>query len=103
MKNIIKSIGYNDITIAGNGKITIDLLNSGRYDILFLDLVMPVVDGWEVIDFIKRSSTDQFDDMKIIITTGTNTPDCIERCRKVGIKWFVKKPFNINTIKKMLL
>ena len=59
IQTMIQNLGYNNITLASNGEETINLLNisytnKDPYIIILLDLRMPVIDGYEVIEYIKK-------------------------------------------------
>jgi DNA-binding response OmpR family regulator len=52
---------------AGNGADAVKALKAHEYTIVFLDLLMPRVDGWGVIDFLRRAKTKP---PRIVIITG---------------------------------
>lgn len=66
---ILKIDGYDTMT-AGDGEKAIELLHSYRPDILMLDLYLPKLSGYAVIEHIKLSGI--YNDMKTIIVTANN-------------------------------
>ncbi len=54
-------------TIAENGQVALDLLHKGKYDLLLLDIIMPVMNGFAVLEQIKKEG-----DIKIPVIMTTN-------------------------------
>ncbi len=93
----LKRIGH-DVTIADGGQAALNALAESEFDAVIVDLKMPEVDGWAVIDHIakKKISTD------IIISTGHGGfDDAILAIRK-GAYDFLRKPYKIVEIDTVL-
>jgi len=70
------------------------LLQERRYDLVITDLKMPLMDGLDLIDIIKK-----FDDhLPIIIITGYGTRETAEEALEKGVFDFITKPFRKKTI-----
>jgi CheY-like chemotaxis protein len=74
---------------AGDGAVAIQLARQNRFDIVFLDCQMPVVDGFATLDEFKRAHPD----MKVVMMTGTRDIRIEDRARAGGAKDFLYKPF----------
>jgi len=44
----LEHVGFS-VTLAHNGQEALDLIQKGKFDLIVLDLIMPVMDGWEVL------------------------------------------------------
>jgi len=86
------------ITQAVNGKDAIEKYNEGLADIMFLDLTMPVMDGYQVLEILQKQGLDTF----IIVVTADIQPEAEERVRKLGAMGFVKKPVDMDKVKSIL-
>ena len=86
---------YYEVMTALDGSIGYEQYQKHKPDLVIIDLVMPVMDGYELIDKIKESG----DDPEIIILTGA--PDEIKKkLTYYKIKAVVTKPFKNNDFLK---
>lgn len=77
-----------DVVFATNGKEALDKLRGHEAELMFLDLNMPEMDGYEVLEHILR------EDLPVltIVVSGDIQPEARERVRKLGAIDFIKKP-----------
>jgi signal transduction histidine kinase/CheY-like chemotaxis protein len=73
-------------------------LSTIKFDLLFVDLYMPEMNGYQIIDWIKNNSESQNKDTKIIICSGADTDSIVDLDNHIVLK----KPFKKATIKKAL-
>ena len=81
-----------DVTTAENGAIALELLKQTRYDILLLDIDMPVLTGFEVLDILRADPA--FATLPIIVITGREDTVSIDKAFAAGATSFVVKPVN---------
>mgnify|MGYP002151030050 CR=1 FL=1 len=79
-----------DVKIAEGGQEAIDIIDSYTPDIILLDLMMPEVNGWDVIEHV-RARYDK-NEMIIIITSLLSNKDNIDECYEMGVNDYVAKP-----------
>lgn len=96
--------GHN-IVIANNGKEATDLISSGeRFDLVFMDIHMPVMDGYEATTVIRKQEEHTGQHIPIIAMTAAAMRGDQERCLEVGMDGYIAKPITteqlIETIKK---
>ena len=102
----------NELVWFADGQETIDYLftsdghaklHPGKEFILFLDIRMPKVDGWEVLKRIKASP--KLKDMPVVMLTALENPEDIQRSRDLGCAAYIIKPVKyssyINTMRKI--
>ena len=77
-----------EITQAGNGKEAVEAYRAGKADVMFLDLTMPVMDGYEVLEVLQKEGLNSF----VIVVSADIQPIAQERVLKLGAVAFVKKP-----------
>ena len=88
-KQCVKSLGHSSI-LANDGETALQLLLSNNFDLVLLDLLMPGMDGLEVLQRIQ--SDDRLKKVPVIIVSGTDDIDDIEYCKKLGAVGFLAKP-----------
>lgn len=87
-----------EVSFAGNGEECLEALRAGKGDILFLDLNMPVLDGYGVLEAIRREDLNTL----VIVVSGDVQPEARERVIRLGAMDFVKKPIDSDTIGAIL-
>lgn len=89
---IEKMLGRFNFNIrrAGNGQIALDEIANSKPDLILLDIMMPVMDGFEFLSRI-RSNPDTAD-IRIIILSALNSNDDIVRGYQLGANDFITKP-----------
>lgn len=100
---VIKTIDPNYTTIvAQNGQDVIDIVNNPSYRVigLLLDLNMPKVSGFEVLDYFEEHSL--FQTIPVSIITGEDSKDMIDRAFKYGIVDMLVKPFSVDDVKRVV-
>jgi len=90
IKLIIKDFGF-EIDIAGNGKIVIDKLKENPYDVILMDLQMPVMNGFEATEYIRNTMKSQ---IPIIALTADVTTVDLAKCKAVGMNDYIPKPID---------
>lgn len=79
-----------DVKIAEGGQDAIDIIDSYTPDIILLDLMMPHVNGWDVIDYVREKYSKN--EMVIIVVSLLNNKDNIDECYELGVNDYITKP-----------
>jgi signal transduction histidine kinase/ActR/RegA family two-component response regulator/putative methionine-R-sulfoxide reductase with GAF domain len=87
-------LGNHKITLACNGEEGIRLFNEGDFDIVFTDLGMPGISGWEVARTIRECSKD----IPIIMVTGWGVGIDRAEMEENGVNEVLPKPFDIDLV-----
>lgn len=88
VKTYFEHDGYN-VYHAANGEEALNLFKEVKFDLLVLDIMMPKVDGFEVIKVIRASS-----DVPIIVMTALQSEEDMLKGYSLHIDDYVTKPFN---------
>lgn len=96
---MLQSMGYNNIDTCQDGVEAIGKLEKKPYDILLLDLKMPRKDGFDVAKYLSQKKS-KFP--KTAVLTASILESDKERCRKLGIKYFILKPINMSQLRVVL-
>ena len=100
----LKGEGYS-VEVAPDGEIALDKLKKGKFDLAVLDIILPKLDGWEVLKRIKGNP--KFKNLKVIILSNLGQKEEVETGFELGaVKYFVKAEYTptevVEEIKKML-
>lgn len=87
-----------EISYAANGEEALATIQAGRGDILFLDLNMPVMDGYETLAEIRRRDLPTM----VIVVSGDVQPEAHERVLSLGAMDFIKKPIDMEKVQAIL-
>lgn len=85
------------VVVAKNGKQALQLLDEQKIDIVLLDVVMPEMDGYEVIEHIK--SLKSLDDVPVIFLTGKDSVEDEEKGFALGACDYINKPISPPVLK----
>ncbi|GLX80042.1 hypothetical protein tinsulaeT_33820 [Thalassotalea insulae] len=85
-----------NIDVAENGKIALEKLANKHYDLVFMDLQMPEMDGLTATTEIRKQS--QFKDLPIIAMTAHAMQEELQRCLDVGMNDYFTKPIDPNAL-----
>ena len=84
------------VTTAGNGRVALDHLEDHRPDVILLDVMMPVVDGWQVLQQVKSDPDTQ--DIPVIMLTALSEERDLIRGHLQGAVRYVTKPFEMRSL-----
>lgn len=85
--------------VAVNGKEGLALLESNKYDIVLLDLIMPGMDGIKLLEECSKKKINT----RFIVLTSYNSPEVIRKVSTLGIKYFMLKPFELSELENKIL
>ena len=80
------------VTTAENGREALDLLQGELPDVILLDILMPVLDGFAVLDEVKADT--RLRDIPVIMISAVDEMDSVVRCIEAGAEDYLPKPFN---------
>jgi len=84
--------GYSNIAIAEDGEQALTLLASQEFDLVLLDVMMPKVDGYQVLQQLKADG--RLHNIPVIMISALNEIDSVVRCVELGAVDYLSKPFN---------
>lgn len=102
-KSVLKFQNF-DITSVKNGQQVIDLLKKEHFDVILMDINMPIMDGMECARQIRSSSDEKKSQIPIVAITGNAKNYTMDDFSNAGINEYLPKPLNfdhlVNTVKK---
>lgn len=97
-RSVIHGFGF-ELDIADNGQEGIELLSKKDYDLVLMDLQMPVKDGYQTTEYIRNELNLN---IPIIAMTAHSLVGEQERCYNVGMNGYVPKPFKQTMLLKVI-
>ena len=90
IKSALHEEGY-DVTTANNGYDGLALAEDASPDLIILDIMMPEMDGFEVLQQLKEN--EKTAQIPVVILTGLSSKDKIREALNKGIDYYIVKPF----------
>jgi CheY-like chemotaxis protein len=97
---MLQRIGFN-ADIASNGKEAVDAVETIEYDLIFMDISMPVMDGLTACSVIKSNTSLKKQPIIIAMTANAMSGDK-ENYLKVGMDDYISKPVNLEELRKII-
>ena len=87
-----------DVTVAANGRLAVEAVAAEAFDLVFMDCLMPEMDGYEATEAIVKSGAR----VPIVALTANVFSEVRERCEAVGMVDFVGKPVLMAELQRVL-
>ncbi|MCJ8344616.1 response regulator, partial [bacterium] len=101
VKTILKKWGVSYIGVALNGQEVIEMLEEDPYDLIFMDIQMPIMDGYEATKVICNKMS--VEERPIIIGLSAKVlPEEMKRCLDIGMNAYIEKPLDFEILKDAL-
>jgi DNA-binding response OmpR family regulator len=84
--------------LAADGEKALEHLDADRFDVMLLDVMMPVMDGWGVLERLQER-----DDAPVVIVVSAKTAaQDIARATELGAAHYVTKPFSVSDLVRVI-
>jgi adenylate cyclase len=84
--------GYEQVALACNGREALDLIAQRPFDLILLDIMMPEMNGYEVLERLKAD--ERLRHIPVIVISALSELDSVIRCIELGAEDYLSKPFN---------
>ena len=95
LKTALKEISGIEFMEAENGDVAIELYRQYRFDVVFLDIIMPVKNGMMALEEIRQINPQA----KVIIVTSASQEEMVEKAKQLRVNAFLAKPFQPQQIR----
>lgn len=86
-----------ELSVAVDGREALSMIQSRPYDLILLDIMMPEVDGYAVLKYIKKES--RFQNIPVIMISALEEMDSVMKCMEIGADDYLTKPFDPDMLK----
>lgn len=106
-KKILSTLAImNDLHTATNGQEAIEFINNNAGsdcpDLIFLDINMPVMDGFQFLEEFQQFPAQQRERIEIIVLTSSSNKKDVEKAYQFPILGYLNKPLTIENVKSVL-
>ncbi|MFC1744187.1 response regulator transcription factor [Candidatus Riflebacteria bacterium] len=98
LSSTLKKFGISKLQEAENGEIAIEKINEGGFDVVFLDINMPVLSGIDVVKYVKENNVS----IEVFMCSSLDTEDNIDEIKNLGVEHFIYKPFSNEKVEETL-
>lgn len=82
------------VTVAADGDMALRLIAADRPDLVVLDVMMPVMDGWGVLETLMREGVE----MPVVVVSAMQDPSDVRKALELGADQYVGKPFDLRAL-----
>jgi len=93
----LKREGYTNLTTANDGRQALELLQSKKFDLMLLDIMMPEMNGYQVLEHIKAD--DELRHLPVIMISAVGEVESVVRCIELGAEDYLPKPFDATLLR----
>lgn len=79
-----------------NGREALNIVQNNYYDVAILDLILPEIDGFEIIEALKSKNKNA----KIVVLSALSSETFIKKAMDMGVDYYMLKPVNLDTLSK---
>ena len=98
LKNLILSLGEYEVFEAENGSKAIEVYKENKPELVYMDIIMPELNGIEAVKGIVKHDKDA----KVVMLSSVGTKENLREALKAGASDFIQKPVEIEVLKKTL-
>lgn len=105
---LLQSLGLTEISTANNGEEALELIdghvteNRPLPNLIFVDLDMPILDGFGFIEAFKKLIIPHKEKVEIAILSSSFNPSDINRAKELGVAHYINKPISGPTIQSLI-
>jgi two-component system chemotaxis response regulator CheY len=100
VKNILRQLGFTDISEADDGKTALQALKKEKFDLILSDWNMPEMPGIELLKAVRAD--DELKDIPFLMVTAEAEKGNIVEAVKLGVSNYIVKPFTAETMNEKL-
>ena len=101
VKKLLQKLGYSNYKIVENGQLAIEALNEEDFDLILMDIQMPVMDGYEATKTIIKYWTKEKRPTIIALSANVMEEDK-KKAKEIGFDGYIEKPIDIDEFSKVL-
>ena len=96
IEKVLNRLGASHIVLANNGSEALSTLEQEDFDLVLMDIHMPIMNGYEATTKIRELPN--YANLPVIALSASSTDEDIQRCLEAGMTDFIGKPVNTNTL-----
>jgi DNA-binding NtrC family response regulator len=89
---------YLEVICTNSGNCALEKLSQNRIDLMVTDLRMPGVNGWQLLDEVKK----HYPETQVIVMTAYGSMEVQKALEQLGSTGYIEKPFEINELRRLI-
>ncbi|MBA0884157.1 ATP-binding protein [Flavobacterium undicola] len=102
VQKILSKFNFDSVAVA-NGKLAVDAVIQEDFDVVLMDLMMPVMNGYEATSAIRSLKDHTKKNIPIIALSAVVTGSVTEACKAVGVDGYISKPFESEELYNVIM
>ncbi len=100
LKRRLERLGIAHVAMAVDGVEAVDMIRTQAFDLVFLDVMMPNMNGYEVLERLRDEN--RLADLPVVMISALTEMDSVVRCIELGAEDYLAKPFNPTLLRARL-
>jgi len=100
VKSLLKQVDLNEITEAANGIEGLQAVGAQKFDVVFLDLHMPQMDGLEFLKALRAKP--EHAGLPVIVLSSDSEQSQAQEAKRLGANSYITKPFRVESLRSVL-
>ncbi|MCC7275899.1 MAG: fused response regulator/phosphatase [Alphaproteobacteria bacterium] len=100
LKRRIERLGIERVALAVDGREAVEMIRAEPFDLVFLDVMMPNMNGYEVLETLREEG--RLADLPVVMISALTEMDSVVRCIELGAEDYLAKPFNPTLLRARL-
>ncbi len=97
----LSDLGF-EVSVAKNGKEAVDMVKKSYYDVILMDVMMPVMNGYEATKEIRQIKNRKLSQIPIVALISRSTKEDIKKTKDAGMNGHITKPIDVTKLIKVL-
>ncbi len=102
VKKLLKKLGFNNVSFAENGKMALEMIENGDYDVILMDCQMPELDGYQATQILRKTEEKTGKHLPVIALTANAMIGDKEKCLQAGMDDYLSKPIRPEKLLNLL-
>ncbi|NMM46507.1 response regulator [Rhodospirillaceae bacterium KN72] len=95
LQGIVNGLGIHSVVAVSNGADALLELQEHRYDIAFVDVKMPIMDGFELAGLVRSGAAPTNTDIHFVFVTTQANQEAISQAQRIAASGYIVKPYTI--------
>ncbi|PRZ26586.1 ATP-binding protein [Flavobacterium granuli] len=102
VQKVLSKFNFECVTV-GNGSLAVEAVINGDFDVILMDIMMPIMNGYEATSIIRNLEDQTKKNIPIIALSAVVTGSVVEACSSTGIDRYLSKPFKSEELYNVII
>ena len=102
VEKVLSKFNFECVTV-GNGSLAVEAVINGDFDVILMDIMMPIMNGYEATSIIRNLEDQTKRNIPIIALSAVVTGSVVEACSSTGLNKYLSKPFESEELYNVII